>query len=151
VPQVARLTGKVRPRGLFVDVSVGVSDGRLKQLWKQSLAPPPPVFATFLVDTGADTTLVEEQIMRTLNLSVINQHRVVTSESKGIPQLCDVYDISLEVINRGGQSWRISSVQALARPLLDEAVHGVIGRDLLDRAVLTYNGPQQVFHIDYPY
>jgi predicted aspartyl protease len=151
VPQVARLTGQVRRTGLFVDVNVGVSDGLLKQLWKKNRSPPPPVFATFLVDTGADTTLIEEQIVRTLNLSAINQRKVLTSESKGIAQLCDVYDVSIEVINRGGNPWRISTVQALARPLLDEAVQGVIGRDLLDRAVLTYNGPLKTFTIDYPY
>ncbi len=151
MPQVARLERQVRPNGLFVDVNVGVSDGRLKQLWKQGLEPPPMVFATFIVDTGADRTLVDEQIMRTLRLSAINQRKVVTSESRGIAQLCDVYDISIEVQNGGADPWRISTVAALGRPLMDDALHGVRGRDLLDRVKLVYDGPKQVFTIDYFY
>ncbi len=151
MPQVARLERQVRSSGLFVDLYVGVSDGRRKQLWKQNKEPSPPVFATFMVDTGADTTLVDEQIMRTLGLSAINQRKVVTSESRGIAQLCDVYDISLEIKNGGSSPWLISTVSALGRPLMDDALHGVLGRDLLDTVKLLYDGPKKIFTIDYFY
>jgi hypothetical protein len=62
-----------------------------------------------------------------------------------------VYDISLEVQNSGSTPWRISTVAALGRPLMDDALHGVLGRDLLDRVKLVYDGPKQLFTIDYFY
>lgn len=135
--------------GLLVDVNVGVSDGRLKQLWKTNQAPPPAVFARCLLDTGADTTMVDEQIMRTLGLTAINQRRVLTSESMGVAQLCDVYDVALDVVNKGMASWRLSAIQVLARPLMNDELHGGIGRDALNLAKLTYDGPQAIFTIDY--
>jgi hypothetical protein len=109
------------------------------------------VFATLLIDTGADTTMVDEQIMRTLGLAAINQRKVLTSESKGIARLCDVHDVGIDVLNKGAAPWHIPTIQVLARPLMSDALHGVIGRDTLDRAKLTYDGPQQAFTIDYLY
>lgn len=134
-----------------MDVYVGVSDARRKLLWQRSMEPPPAVHATFLVDTGADTTLVDEQITRTLGLTAINQRRVVTSESGGIPKLCNLYDIGLEIRNGGSAPWRIPAIHALGRPLMDEAMHGVIGRDILDTVNFHYDGPRQLFTIDYAY
>lgn len=152
MPQVGRIERAVRASGLLVDVSVGVSDGRLKQLWKRTQEPPPAVFATFLIDTGADTTMVDEQIMRTLGLTAINQRQVITSESKGVARLCDVYDIGISVPNGGATPWKIPTVAALGRPLhMNDALHGVLGRDVLDKVRLVYDGPQQVFTIDYNY
>ena len=149
MPQVGRLERRVRPNGLFVDVFVGVSDARRKQLWKQGKDVPPAVFATFLIDTGADTTLVDEQITRTLGLAAINQRKVLTSESRGIAQLCNLYDVSLEIRNGGAQPWKIPAIAALGRPLMDDSLHGVIGRDVLDTVLFVYDGPQQTFTIDY--
>jgi hypothetical protein len=147
--QVARIRGTVSPRGLFVDVEVGVSIGRRAQLWKKSRDVPPAVFATFIIDTGADTSMVDDQIMRTLGLSAVNQRKVVTSQSKGIAELCEVYDIGLEVLNRGFASWCIPTLPVLARPLMDHSLSGMLGRDVLDTVVLTYDGPLKTFTIDY--
>lgn len=150
--QIARIERSVRASGLFVDVEVGVSDAMLKALWKKSASPPPAVFATFMVDTGADTTMVDEQIMRTLGLAAINQRRVITSESKGVAQLCNVYAIGISVLNGGTSPWKIPTVAALGRPLhMNDAMHGVLGRDVLDTVKLVYDGPQRVFTIDYFY
>jgi hypothetical protein len=151
VPQVARIERAVLQTGLFIDVYIGVSDGLLKQLWKRDQPVPPPVFATFIVDTGADRTLVDEQITRTLGLTAINQKLVITSESKGIPQICDIYAISIKVPNGGSAPWRMSTVAATGRPLMDDARHGVLGRDVLDTVKLVYDGPQRAFTIDYFY
>ncbi|MEO8388942.1 MAG: aspartyl protease family protein [Polaromonas sp.] len=151
MPQVARIERGVLQAGLFVDVYIGVSDALLKQLWKRNQPVPPAVFATFIVDTGADRTLVDEQIARTLGLIAVNQKPVITSESKGIPQICDIYAISIEVRNGGSPPWRMSTVAATGRPLMDDARHGVLGRDVLDRVKLVYDGPRQTFTIDYFY
>lgn len=149
--QVARLERPIRPSGPLVDLYVQVSDIRRKQLWKQGLTPHTGVFATFLIDTGSDSCMVDEQIARALGLTAINQRRVLTSESKGIAQICNVYDIGLQILNGGAQPWSITTIEANGRPLMSEAVQGVIGRDVLNRANLNYDGPQKKFTIDYFY
>lgn len=151
MPQVGRIERAIQSSGPLVDLRVGISNGWRKQLWKKGIEPPPEVYATFLVDTGSDSSMVDEQIMRALGLIAVNQRPVLTSESKGVAQLCNVYDISLEIINGGAAPWRITSVEANGRPLMSESVQGVLGRDVLNRVVLTYNGPAKVYSIDYPF
>lgn len=138
--------------GLFVDVAVGVSARRKAQLWKQGRAIPPEVRATFIVDTGADTTMVDEQTLRSLGLTsldAIDQAEVLTSESRGQPELCDVYDIELAVLNPGQEPWSIRSLQVIARPLMSDVYGGMLARDVLQLAVLHYDGPRGHFTIDY--
>jgi hypothetical protein len=135
----------------LIELRVGISDGWRQQLWKKSRSEPPAVFATFLVDTGSDSSMVDEQIMRTLGLSAVNQREVLTSESQGQAKICNVYDIGLEIPNGGSAPWKISSVEANGRPLMSESVQGVLGRDVLSQVVLIYNGPLLTYSIDYPY
>ncbi len=149
--QVARLDREIRPVGPLVELRVNVSGRRMQQLWKKGETPPTSVFATFLVDTGSDSSMVDEQIMRTLGLTAINQRKVLTSESKGVAQRCNVYDIGLEIRNGGDAPWRIPNVEANGRPLMSETVNGVLGRDVLSLVVLRYDGPLKRFTIDYPY
>lgn len=96
--------------------------------------------------------MVDEQHMRSLGLGAmdaIDQAQVLTSESRGVPELCDVYDIELEVSNPGQSPWVIRPLQAIARPLMSETYGGMLARDVLNATVLSYDGPRQRFTIDY--
>lgn len=137
--------------GLLLDVQIGLTALRREQLWKRSMTAPPAVAATLIIDTGADTTMINDQIARTLGLTPTGQTRVLTSGSKGVPETCDVYDIELTIINRkGGPAWVLQPLEVLARPLPNQATDGMLGRDVLALCLLTYDGPRKLFTIDYP-
>lgn len=140
----------VQSNGLLVDVQVGVSAARKAQLWKRGISIPPPVSATFIIDTGADTTLVNDQIMRTLALTPTDQAKVLTSASVGVPEVYDVFDVELEIINRKGQpSWTLQPLAVLAKHLPNQGTDGMLGRDVLGLGVLEYDGPRAVFKLMY--
>lgn len=95
--------------------------------------------------------MVDDQLMRTLGLTPTSQTQILTSGSQGVPEVCDVYDIELEVLGRNGQpSWILQPLEVLARPLLNQSTSGMIGRDVLDLALLEYDGPSQSFSLSYP-
>lgn len=137
----------VNRNGLLVEVKVGLSAPRRALMWQRGLVQPPAVAATFIIDTGADTTMVDEQTMRSLNLTPTGQTRVMTSSSGGLPEPCDVYDVCLEILGKGDSTWKIDPLQVLARPLLNQSTQGMIGRDVLDRTVLIYDGPRGLFKL----
>lgn len=102
------------------------------------------------MDTGADSTMISDQIVRSLGLHPTSQTRVLTSSSRGIGEACDVYDIELEILNRtGAPSWRIQPLEVLARPLLNQATDGMLGRDVLSQGILEYDGPRKIFRLTY--
>lgn len=115
------------------------------------MAVAPPVEVTLIVDTGADSTMLNSQAMRSLGLTPTSQTRVLTSGSRGVPEPCDVYDIELEILNRvhPQQSWRIPALEVLARSLENQGTDGMLGRDVLKLGILFYDGPRGVFSIDY--
>lgn len=136
--------------GLIVDVNVGLSAARRAALYKAGLSCPPPVQTTLIIDTGADSTMIDESLIFPLQLTPTGQARVLTSQSRGVPEPCNAYDIELEVVNRtGNPSWRIQPLQVLARPLPNQSMGGMLGRDVLSLAVLIFDGPRQRFTLTY--
>lgn len=136
--------------GLLVDVNVGLSAARRAALYKQGVSCPPAIQTTLIIDTGADSTMIDEGLARGLQLTPTGQARVLTSQSRGVPEPCDVYDIELEVINRtGNPSWRIQPLQVLARPLHNQSMGGMLGRDVLSLGVLIFDGPRKQFTLVY--
>jgi predicted aspartyl protease len=95
------------------------------------------VLVTFLVDTGADMTVVPESAARALRLPVVSQIRV--RGFAGASRAARVYAAEVE----------IEGVRALAEVigLGDDAL---MGRDLLSRWIVTLRGPQRVMDIAAP-
>ena len=103
-----------------------------------------------MVDTGADSTMLNDQIMRSLGLEATDQARLLTSGSKGVAETCDVFDVELSIANPIHlQPWRFPAIAVLVRPLLNLSADGMLGRDVLGTGILHYDGPLQRFTLDY--
>ena len=137
---VAPLT--IQANGLLVDVNVGASAAMRALLWRKNRPPPPPVHVTLLVDTGANTTMLSDQIMRTLNLPVRAKSRVHTSTTDAQGAECDVFDVSPTLLPHLLQPRSWEAIEVLSTPLLNHGIAGLLGRDLLQYLVLTYDGPR---------
>lgn len=135
--------------GLLVDVELGPSAPYRAALWKRSQPVPPPVRATFLVDTGCDSTTVSEQLMRTLNLPAASTTRVITGTTGPQGHAADVFAVEFTLLPHMAQPRRWSACEVVALPLLSQATDGLLGRDLLNQLVFTYDGPRQVVTLTY--
>lgn len=61
------------------------------------------------------------------------------------------YDVMLVIPAPSADSpaWIIPAIPALESHLISQGIQGLIGRDLLDRAILVYNGPINLFSLAY--
>jgi clan AA aspartic protease len=94
----------------------------------------PAAMLRMLVDTGADCTLIPEKIARSLRLPVVDKAEIQGVASKG--QEANVHAARI----------RLGSLRVLARvvALGDECL---LGRDILKRVVLNYDGPSEVLQV----
>jgi hypothetical protein len=101
----------------------------------------------FLIDTGADTTMVNEDIMRSLAIPPRGSREIVGSTTHIAPTTCSSYDISFEIRTSGDPPLIVPALEVLARPFFNMSIYGLIGRDILDRLTLTVGRGQ--FRVDY--
>jgi hypothetical protein len=139
---VWQITSDIQSNGLLVEVEVGLSLPRQEAMYRQSRAVPPPVRATFIVDS----------LMLALQLTPTGQARVLSSTAGGVPVPCDTYDVSLSIPhphNSGLPPWRIPALEVLGRPLPNQSTQGMLGRDVLSLIILEYDGPRGKFTLRY--
>ena len=101
----------------------------------------------FLIDTGADTTMVNEDSMRSLGIEARGARDIVGSTTHIDPTTCSAYDVSFEIRTPGENLLAIPALEVLARPFFNVSIYGLIGRDVLDRMTLTMGRGR--FRLDY--
>lgn len=104
--------------------------------------PSIPILA--LIDTGASGTLVRTSVLDRLELEPITKVFLKTA-STSEPMVRLKYLVHLAL------SKRIAfEVEVVEAPLAGQAVQCLIGRDVLEYAVLTYNGPKNRYRLNFP-
>jgi len=133
----------VRSNGLLVEGHVWLTPQRREAMYRRGLEVGPAIPVTLIIDTGADSTMLNTQLIRSLGLEVpINQTKVLTSGSRGVPEYCDIFDVELVIQGSATQEpWRLPPLEVLTRPLENQGTDGMIGRDVLKLGILHYDGP----------
>jgi predicted aspartyl protease len=144
---VPSITGNVLSSGILVECTVGVSHPFQVAMSRAGKAIPVKQHATFIVDTGADRTTVDEQLMRALSIPSMTQTRVVTLKSGPAGHLVDTYAASLEIKNPSDVPWTNRTLRVLGDSF--QGIDGIIGRDVLDHLHLEYNGPIRRYFLRY--
>ena len=95
---------------------------------------------TALVDTGADGTLVPRKILQEAGFRPNRQRRQLFSVQVGQPPETVLgYSVTVRIGNI-----ELSEVDVYGSQTVDDAI---LGRNVLNRMVFTYNGPQQLFEL----
>jgi len=129
---------------------IGPSEERRKALTAAGQPLPPPVSIRALVDTGASNTCVDPTVLTDLGLSPTGRTTVLTAG--GAPEDRDQYDVWLAIpgSDRTAPPLLIPTIAVIATPLLDlQGFHALIGRDILERCLLHYNGSLKTFTLAY--
>ena len=141
------LTGPITADGALVNVLVGVSEARRQALLRVGFPVPAPCAVRAVLDTGSFISLADAQAITPLGVQPYRQRQFLTSTTGATPHVRDVYDLSVTLLDdAGGQLAYWPSVDVLPAAFLPtDAVHGVIGRDLLATAILHFDGKGGTF------
>jgi predicted aspartyl protease len=104
-----------------------------------------------LIDTGASISAVEPSILTALGLSATGEVEIYTPSTGGVPVKTPTYDVRLAILSgRPGDLHFISeTVQITASTLSVQGIQALIGRDVLSRCTLFYNGADSFFTLSY--
>jgi hypothetical protein len=115
----------------------------------KGLEPVPPIRLQFIIDTGADTSMVADQHMRSLGISPRGSRDILTASTDAKPTPCETYDVELSIRTPGEPHFVVPALEIMGRPFLNLSIDGLLGRDVLSRMVLTIDGPRQRYRIEY--
>ena len=138
------LTGPLQDDGPLVEVVLGWSASRARQL-RAALRPvPPPLQTRALLDTGAETTCIDASLIQQLGLP-FGGTAPVNLPAHGGFTFSSVHDASITILHPSGRARDHLAVLDLSVLELDLAALGyqaLLGRDLLARCRFVYDGPK---------
>lgn len=135
--------------GPILDVLIGPSIPRQEALKAAGHDVPVPVYGRFLVDTGASSTCVDDDLMRSLGITPTGQTNIQTPSTQGKNHTCNLYDVMLFIANPAGGGHLIEALPIIETHLSSQGIDGLIGRDILDNHILIYNGNAKIFTFSY--
>jgi hypothetical protein len=144
---VSKLTFRFQNGHPTFDIFVGITRDRLAELQKIGHATIGPLKIRALLDTGA--SVVNELIIRRLGLESTGTEDIF-SFSAATAEKRDLYDASV-IIAKAGEALRMESMQIAAGNLTirDQGFEAVVGRDILSKCRLEYDGRAEVFSLEF--
>jgi predicted aspartyl protease len=110
-----------------VSLSLPITQSQLQSVNLKSLA---------LLDSGADITVIPEQIVQELQLKYVDE--ITASGYDGVPKQAFIYSVKLIFNDLGG---------FIVRVIASNTDHVLIGRDILNKWSLLLEGRRRIFEI----
>lgn len=131
---------------------VGVSQSRSVAL-KAAQQPVPTIqVIQALVDTGASCTCIDPSVISALQLSPTGSVGMSTPSTGSQPHTALQYDVAIVIpgSNQNHAPFVLSNLPVVECILLaNQGFHALIGRDILQHCILSYNGVMQQFTLAY--
>jgi len=140
-------TLQTEPDGPIVSAAVFVSSARAAALSQMGQSLPVPGLVRALVDTGASFTAIEPAVLRELSLTPTGTIEIATPSTGRGTFTTETYDIDF-AIGAGPEEtpFLITNLRVAAAELyLRQGIHALIGRDILQRLIIIYNGSTNHF------
>jgi hypothetical protein len=134
--------------GPVVKVLVGVTKSRHEALTKAGQPVPNAVVGHFLVDTGASCTCVDPGLLSQLALTPSGSTTIQTPSTANEPCTVNQFDVSLFLFGATESAFMgIEAMPVVESHLKSQGIDGLLGRDVLGRCLMTYDGVAQVITI----
>lgn len=135
------LTAQIGPDGPIVNIMIGISRPRMDAMKALGQNIPPPIEIRALIDTGASCTVIDNTIINNLGLVPTGTAPIHTPSTGTSPHICNQYDISIAIPMGSAQFVVVFNTRpAIGADLSAQGIQGLIGRDLLEKGTLWYNG-----------
>lgn len=129
--------------GPIVTAYVAVSNPRGQALQAAGQPIPAPVPIQALVDTGASGTCIDPAVLSQLQIPQSGSVMVHTPTTGATPAAAAQYDVALIIPGATSNDPPLvfETIPVMASQLHQaQGIHALIGRDILSRCVLLYNG-----------
>lgn len=124
------------------EVSVPSKIAEVIQKTKKEI--PNPITGPALIDTGAASTCVDEEILKNLGLPIVGEQPIATPSG---PSKAYLYPVKLEF--PGSPIPPLEFNRVIGANLKDQKIAILIGRDILQHCILIYNGPGGHFSLSF--
>ncbi len=142
MPSFTTQVPNLKEVGPVVEVRLAVGSIIEEISRKSSKDVPTPVQALAMIDTGATGTVVQEDIVRQLNLNPVGLTLINTPSSTSVQ--CYEYLIRLLFPNNV-----VVEGVVIAAPLKGQHIQCLIGRDVLQHGVFIYTGYTNSFTLSF--
>jgi predicted aspartyl protease len=128
-----------------------VSHARRQALTEAGQPIPDPQRILALLDTGASISAVDPSVLLALGLSPTGESEIHTPSTNGTPAKADTYDVSVAILaGRTGDLHFISdTIRVTSSGLAGLGLQALIGTDILNKCIFTYNGSDSCFTLAY--
>ena len=97
-----------------------------------------------IIDTGASVICLDKRVATRLQLTAINRKKMEVADGTVVD--CAVYMAEMTIAGLGFRDW----VEVHALPMTYPSRRVLIGRSFLKNYLVTYNGPEDLFHFHRP-
>jgi hypothetical protein len=127
---------------LIFPAKVMQSRHRVEALKRAGVRYERPIEVLALADTGASRTALDSTIIQRLGLQLRGIVPIVTPSTRGVPVRHDAYDAYI-VLGEQEPIKLDATLAVIETDFTGQGFQRLIGRDILRRAVLTYDGSNQ--------
>jgi predicted aspartyl protease len=137
------LTIPLEARGAIMTVGIGVSLPRSIALKKAGLVVPQVVIIRALIDTGANCTCVDPEVIKKLALTPSGVVHMLSASTGATPHVCNQFDVAIVIAMDNQVHVPSLVIPVIESNLKTHGFHALIGRDVLDQGVMIYDGPRR--------
>ena len=130
--------------GPLIDLWIGASNARAEALTRVGKQAPAPLLIRGLIDTGASSTCIDPQILKTLELTPTGEVAIHTPSTGSAPHFAYQYDVSLTLVHPN-HKLEIGTVPVIEATLSGQGIQALIGRDVLEQCLFIYDGQTGTF------
>ena len=144
MPSISIDVPNLEQSGPLMEIQIAPSSPVVEFLRSNDDEVPTPIRCAAMIDTGASSTVIREGIAQQLNLNPRGSVNIATPSCAQYP--CNTYDITMLF---PATKVAIQIVTVVEAPLSGQNIDCLIGRDILKRSILIYEGYSNRFILSF--
>lgn len=142
------ISGRIGRGGPIVDIQFAVSHLRAGELRKAGIPVPEPVIVAGLLDTAAQGSSLDKRVIDRLELGFARSINLVTNTTEVGGEPRDQFK-ALATLGAGQDDPLTKTILVIEADFSQRGFLALVGRDLLQYCVFTYDGPGEQFTLNF--
>lgn len=138
------ISGPIEAAGAYIPIRIMQSPELVQALGAAGLSPATPTTILALLDTGASISALDPLLIRQLGLQERGLTHIHTPSTGPAVASCREFDAMIS-LGASEAEPLVLTISVIEAEFASQGFLGLIGRDILNAGVLTYDGPAGVF------